>query len=65
MNERLLRKSEKKIRIGIKSVRDGSKTPKDAKVGQALNLMRHFDEVLHSELMELYKKALQSPFCKK
>ncbi len=65
MNERLLRKSEKKIRLGIKTIRDGNKTPKDAGVGQTLNLMRHFDEILHSELMELYKKALQSPFCKR
>jgi len=65
MNERLLKKAEKEIRLGIKMIRDGYKTPKEASLGQSLNLMKHFDEPLYNELMEMYKKALQSPFCKR
>ncbi len=64
-NEKLLKRAENDIRIGVKSIRDGKKTPKEARLGKKLNIMKVFDEVLHIELMNLYKNALRSPFCKK
>ena len=65
MNERILRKAENEIRVGIKSIRDGNKTVKESNLGSVLNAMKLFDEVLYDELFNLYKKALSSPFCKK
>jgi len=65
MNERLLNRTEKEIRVGIRAIRDGNKTPKEAGLGKMLNAMKNLDEPLYEELMEMYKKALQSPFCKK
>jgi hypothetical protein len=65
MNERLLRRAEKEIRVGVKAIRDGYKTPKEAGLGKMLNAMKRLDEPLYDELMALYKKALQSPFCKR
>lgn len=65
MNERLLNRTEKEIRVGIKAIREGKKTPKEAGLGKMLNAMKNLDEPLYDELMEMYKKALQSPFCKR
>lgn len=65
MNERLLKKAEKEIRVGIKAIRDGNKTPKESGLGKMLNALKPLDEPLYIELMDLYKKALQSPFCKR
>ncbi len=64
-NEKLLKRAEKEIRIGIKSIRNGNKTPKEAGLGKMLNVIKTLDESLHLELMELYKKSLESPFCKR
>jgi len=65
MNERLLNKTEKTIRVGIRNIRDGKQTPKEAGLGKMLNAMKNLDEPLYNELMEMYKTALQSPFCKR
>lgn len=65
MNEKLLNRTEKEIRIRIKAIRDGKKTPKEAGLGKMLNAMKNLDEPLYNELMKMYKKALQSPFCKR
>lgn len=60
MNERLLIKTEIEIRVGIHSIQNGIKTPKDAGVGKMLNAMKILDNPLYLELMEKYKKALKS-----
>jgi len=65
MNERLLRRTEKEIRVGIKAISDGKKTPKEAKLGRMLNALKNLDEPLYLELIDKYKKALKSPFIKK
>ena len=65
MNEKLLRKTEKEIRVGIKAIREGKKTPKESGLGKMLNAMKNLDEPLYDVLMKDYKKALNSPFCKR
>lgn len=65
MNERFLNKTENTIRVGIRNIRDGKQAPKDSGLGKLLNAMKTLDEPLYEELMEMYKKALQSPLCKK
>lgn len=65
MIEDLLNRTERKIRSGIREIRDGRKTPKEVGLGKLLNSIKTLDEPLYAELMELYKRALQSPFCKK
>ena len=64
-NERLLKRAEKEIRIGIKAISNGYKAPKEASIGKMLNVLKLFDEPLYLELMKDYKKALQSPFRKR
>jgi hypothetical protein len=61
MNERLLKRSEKTIRVGIKNIKDGLKTPKEAGIGRVLNAMKNLDEPLYDDLLEQYKDALLSP----
>ena len=65
MNDKLIQRAEKEIRVGIKAIRDGNKTVKDAGLGKLLNALKTLDEPLYIELIELYKKALKSPFCKR
>jgi hypothetical protein len=60
MVERNLRLLEKRIRKGIHMIDKGTATPKEAKLGLSLNLMKDFDEVLYEELMNKYKNVVKN-----
>ena len=65
MNERLLINAEKRIISGIKSIKNGDKSLKEANLGSLFNALKPYDEVLFEKLLVLYIKATKSPNLKK
>lgn len=58
MMEKNLIMLEKRIRKVIHMINKGTISTKEAKLGVSLNLMKSFDEVLYTELMNKYKIAI-------
>lgn len=49
---------EKEIRMKMRSIKNGTLTPKDSGIGKLINLMKSFDEPLYDNIMVEYKKVL-------
>lgn len=58
-NEKILKLIEKKILSGIADIKNGIKTPAEAKLGKLLNSLKSLDEPLYEELMKKYKEILK------
>jgi hypothetical protein len=50
----------KHIENGIRTILNGSKTPKEAKVGVSLMKLKEVNEGLYMDYLEKYKKAVAS-----
>jgi len=50
----------KHIENGIRCILNGSKTPKEAKVGVSLNKLKEVNEGLYMDYLEKYKAAVAS-----
>lgn len=49
----------KNIENGIRSINNGSKTPKDSKVAMNLNLLKGVNRGMYDDYLEKYKIALE------
>jgi len=58
--EKELNRLEKRIRTKMHQIKTGDKTAKESGIGKVINLMKSFDENLHSELMDEYKIILKN-----
>lgn len=56
--EKNIIKLEKEIRAKMMQIRSGKTTPKDSGIGKLINLMKSFDEPLHTQIMNEYKQLL-------
>ena len=49
----------KKIEGGIRAIKNGSKSPQTAEIGGSLNKLKQYNEGMHLDLMNNYKKAVE------
>ena len=49
----------KKIEAGIRAIRLGTKSPKEAQIGGALNKLKEVNEGMHEDLIKAYKNVIE------
>jgi hypothetical protein len=58
MNQGIEELSVKKIRIGIRQIKNGTVTPEEASLGFAFNKLKDLNEGLYEDFLEEYTKVV-------
>jgi hypothetical protein len=59
-NEKHLINLEKEIRAKMMQIKSGKVIPAQSGIGKLINLLKPFDEVLYTQILEQYKQILQN-----